>query len=334
MRSLLSRTSGRISRFYRRVKYSLRDVAWWADLNRSFFSKARGTRILVYHGICRHDHLRFNTLFLTRETFESQLKFFKKYFNIISLDDYYQGKFDNQRFNVCLSFDDGFANNYKYVLPLLEQYQVPATFFITAIRDTGSDVLWNDVISMAYKFGPPEITLGKEVFRKKRNRDYVSLSSGQRLVDALRFTELDEKRNIVMRLNSIKENVDADYWLQMTGGEIKRLSESPWATIGSHSYFHHDLAKISRPVLSRDLSHSKQFLETTTGREVKALAFPYGSYNENVVLEAKKAGFKQLLATEFTLPDSKNDPTMRERLTLNPFISLINQMYAIVNGRY
>jgi peptidoglycan/xylan/chitin deacetylase (PgdA/CDA1 family) len=266
--------------------------------------------------------------------FESHLKLYKQYFHLISLDDFYQGKFNDDRFNLCLSFDDGFANNYKHVLPLLEVYQVPAVFFVTAIRDTGHDILWNDVLSIAYKHGPPKIFFRNNEFIKIRQRDYVSTLTGQRLVDFLRSTESGEKAEVMRLLNSVKEKADPDFWLQMTNEEIRALSESKWATVGSHSYFHHDLAKISLPVLKKDLIGSKQFLENITGKEVKALAFPYGSYNDRVIAESKNVGFTQLLATDFLFSNDQQDTTLRERLTINPFISGINQMHANIDGKY
>src|SRR5258706_10165233 len=119
--------------------------------------------------------------------FEAQLRVYKKYFDIISLDDFYHQRFHNDRFNICLTFDDGFANNYKYVLPLLEQYGAPAAFFITGIRDAGYDILWNDVLCAAYKYGPGKIIFRKEEFSKANDKKYMSFSTGQRLADRLRF---------------------------------------------------------------------------------------------------------------------------------------------------
>jgi hypothetical protein len=64
------------------------------------------------------------------------------------------------------------------------------------------------------------------------------------------------------------------------------------------------------------------------------LAFPYGSYTKEVMNEAKNAGYLQLLATEFLFPNDAIDQTLRERLTINPFISNINQMHANITGNY
>src|SRR5882672_1193036 len=140
--------------FLRKWNYSWNDLSSLAGLNQQRFQKAMGARIAVYHGICQTDHTRFNSIFLQLKTFEAHLQFYKKYFHVISLDDYYNQRFSKERFNICISFDDGFANNYKYVLPLLNKYQIPAVFFITAIREAGYDILWNDFLVLAQKYGP------------------------------------------------------------------------------------------------------------------------------------------------------------------------------------
>lgn len=311
-----------------------RDAGWHLGLNLSFINNSRGARILVYHGICSKDQLKFNTIFTKLKSFESQLRFYKKYFNVISLDDFYARRFSDERFNICLSFDDGFANNHKYVLPLLEKYELPATFFITGVSDAGYDILWNDALCLAYRYGPYKFVLRGEEFIKGKDRKYISSVSGKKLADILRSETFEAKNELITLVGSCKHEASADYWLQMTTNQIKELAASKWATIGSHSYYHNDLAKTSATSLQEDLIASKKFLENTTGKEVKALAFPYGSYSENVVEAAKQAGYAQLLATEFLFNNSADDQSLRERLTVNPFISNINQMYANIRGKY
>jgi len=322
-----------ILRIKRQAKYSVKTAAYLMGLDRSFFRKATGSRILVYHGICLRDHLRFNTIFLTKKIFESHLRFYKKYFNLISLEDYYQRKFDSQRFNICLSFDDGFANNHKYVLPLLEKYEIPAAFFITAIRDAGFDILWNDCLSIAYKYGPGKFNLRGREFIKGNGGKYVS-AGGESLADILRHADFEDKAEMIELLKPFREKANEDYWLQMTEEQVKELSRSKWVTIGSHGYYHNDLAEIPGNSVRNEIAKSKEFLENITGKKIKALAFPYGSYTKEVIEAAKEIGFTQLLATEFIFPDDMADTTLRERLTINPYISVINQMHANITGKY
>lgn len=76
---------------------------------------------------------------------------------MVSLDDFYQKNFSDDKFNICLTFDDGYANNYKYVLPLLEKYQLPAAFFITAVSEENYDILWNDFFRHCKQVRAPNI---------------------------------------------------------------------------------------------------------------------------------------------------------------------------------
>lgn len=322
----------------RKLIYAARNTNHILGLYKGFYKNARGNRIVVYHGICKNDHTRFNPIFLTLKTFESHLKFYKKYFNVVSLDDYYQQKFSSNRFNVCLTFDDGFANNYNYVLPLLEQYKIPATFFITAIRAEGYDILWNDFLGIISKYGPKKIVYKNEPYYKGKYDKYISLQTNVSLVEKLRSGGFDEKAEMMkllyplvpFKLNKQHE----DYWLQMTAEQIKELSASAFATIGAHGHYHNDLAKINTADAARELSFSKKYLETIIQKPVNSFAFPYGAYSPQVIEAAKKAGYGQLLATDFHFQQDNKDTTMRERFTVNPFISTSNQMYATITRRY
>lgn len=333
--SFLSKISAKLTR---KAIYISRDLQHALVQDKSIYKSAKGSRIILYHGICESNPLKFNTLFVTQKTFEAHLKFYKNHFNVVSLDDYYKQKFNTDRFNVCLTFDDGFANNYKYVLPLLQQYQVPATFFITAITNAGQDILWNDFISIFSKYGPGKITVNNEVYTKNGYNKYISHAANTGLIEKLLGSDFSEKAAMMEELYPLSpfktSPADFDYWQQMSVNQIAELSASPFVTIGAHGFYHNDLAKINIDDASAELVNTKQFLENITRKAVNSFAFPYGSYNAKVIAAAKKAGYKQLLATDFVNPGDKNDTTMRERFTINPFISVNNQMRATIHGSY
>ncbi len=317
-----------------KLRRGYRDIAWYIGGDSPFIREARGARVLVYHGLCRKLPLSYNTLFITMSRFEAQLKLYKTYFNLISLDELYQRKFSNDRFNICLTFDDGFANNYKYVLPLLEKYKVPAAFFITGIRDAGYDILWNDVLCVANRFGPERVFLMNTEFRKAKSQVYASVATGETLASVLRRCGFEEKKEMIEQLGGYRYKADKDFWLQADREEIRELSASEWVTIGSHGYYHNDMGNITGNLLKEEMIKSKHFLEELTGKDIRALAFPYGSYSKEALTEAKKAGYSQLLGTELVLPGDKEEETLKERLTINPFISNVNQLHANIKGHY
>jgi len=326
------------SKLYREARYLNRDLRYFLGLDSQFYKNARGSRMLIYHGICKQDHTRFNPIFLKLKTFEAHLKLYKKYCNIISLDDFYQGRFSDDKFNICITFDDGYANNYKYVLPLLEKYQLPAAFFITAVSEESYDVLWNDFLGIATRYGPETLIYKNEQYHKDQNKQYISTQSGIRLKEKLRCSAFDEKAEMMELLYPLvpfkDDEQNKDYWLQMTAEQIKELAASPFVHIGAHGYYHNDLGKINIVSAADEMARTKQYLESLVEKQVTSLAFPYGSYTQQVIEEAKKAGFNQLLAMDFHFDTDATDQTMRERFTVNPFLSPVNQLYATINRRY
>jgi peptidoglycan/xylan/chitin deacetylase (PgdA/CDA1 family) len=324
-----------VLKIVRRLQPRLVNLRWRLNFNSAELANAKGARILAYHGVCLKSPLRFNTLFITVNKIEQQLRLYKKHFQLVSLEDFYNQRYDPGKFTLCLTFDDGFANNFKYILPLLEQYEVPATFFVTAIRQVGYDILWNDLLSIAGQMGPSKLVFQNEPFHKNSSGKYILIKSGETLNGILRWGNFETKAEMMDMFDSLKKTVDEDYWLQMTQAEIKTLSRSKWVTIGSHGYFHNDLATLPCDRLQQELTDSKKYLEEITGKEIKAIAFPYGSYSEETITEAKKAGYSQLLATDFVSPkEDVNNELLRERLTINPFISNTSQLHANIRGNY
>jgi peptidoglycan/xylan/chitin deacetylase (PgdA/CDA1 family) len=330
-----------INRIVKKAKrefiYALQNSKNLFGLNANFFKNARGCRIIVYHGICLKDHTRFNGIFLKKVAFEKHLLFYKKYFNIISLDDYFAGNFNESRFNVCITFDDGYCNNFKYVLPLMEQYKVPMTFFITAIREAGYDILWNDFLGIVTKYGPQKLQFRNIDFEKK-NSNYVSLHDRSTLRMLLQKSGFEIKQEMMQyfadKVLFRDKKADQDFWQQMSTIEIQQLAASKFATVGAHGYYHNDLSEVSIDHCKKEMIQCKLFLESITNKSVDAIAFPYGNYSKQVITEAKKIGYKQLLALDYKYDKDATDDLMKSRFIINPYISVVNQMYAIVKGKY
>lgn len=88
--------------------------------------------ILLYHRIDRINHDPV-MLAVTPETFEEHIKYINKFYKPVSLSELVK-RINNKCLKgneVCITFDDGYKDNFTNALPILEKYNTPATIFIT-----------------------------------------------------------------------------------------------------------------------------------------------------------------------------------------------------------
>lgn len=105
----------------------------------NFFYPRNRAAILLYHDIGK------NNVYLTvsPDDFSRQMKYLKDYnYNVISLAslrDLIANHLEIPSKTAVLTFDDGLKSHFSEVLPILEKYQFPATFF-TAINFLGGKI--------------------------------------------------------------------------------------------------------------------------------------------------------------------------------------------------
>lgn len=326
-----------IKKIKRKLTYYKNDILFTIGFKKNNPSKhIEKAIILIYHGIDQAGSTKYNSRFISQKTLEKHIRYFSENFNIISLDDYYNQKFDDDKLNVCLTFDDGYRNNYKYAVPILEKYQTPATFFITAIRSTNADYLWTDYIDMASHNYHKPIFIGDEVFKKGRHNEYYSQKSGISLKNRCKQEGYDWKKKAVNALpdDFRKENKYDDYWQLLTQDEIKVLSSNKLFTIGSHGSLHDCLGIIDIGSAKKDILDSKQFLESILGQPIDAIAFPDGSYTREVVDFCKSIGLDKQLAVDYLFDEDQKDKGIEKRFGINPHISWNNQLNCILKSKY
>lgn len=76
----------------------------------------------------------------------------------------------------------------------------------------------------------------------------------------------------------------------MSKQQIRELSDSGHE-IGSHTLTHANLPFLNDNDLERELKDSKKILEDITGKEIRTISFPYGSFNEHVWGKARESGY-------------------------------------------
>lgn len=93
--------------------------------------------ILIYHHVRQlkeEDATSSQQFIVFPENFENQIKYLQdNNFNSISfnnLTDYFDGSFVLPENPIIITFDDGVINQYENAFPILQKYEMTATFFI------------------------------------------------------------------------------------------------------------------------------------------------------------------------------------------------------------
>lgn len=97
--------------------------------------------VLCYHSL--HPSGDFSST-TPPEIFEQHVRWLRRHADLIPFTDVWgeENRASRDRPRVAMTFDDGFADNYMYALPILLRYEVPATFFVaTGLVERSPDVI-------------------------------------------------------------------------------------------------------------------------------------------------------------------------------------------------
>ena len=259
--------------------------------------------ILMYHGVVPDRPSRFNWRHVSTADFECHLRLLRKHCHLLSMADLHAGKVRGDRLNVALTFDDGFQNNFLHALPLLEKYQAPASFYITGANEIGVSYLWPDLLDILSHHAEGNFSVRGRNFLK-RGKAYFDEDSGEKLASIIkhRCPDWNFKLAVFEALKRWEPNLyRPDYrpfWELMTDDQIRQTANSDWVTIGCHGYFHNNLGELPLQDSLSELRKSRAYLEGVTGKAVRELAFPDGSYSPELIPEARNQGFDVILGTE------------------------------------
>ena len=298
-----------------------------------------GCTILVYHGVKKSKLPFINDRFVSYDRLHEDFLHLKNYYNIISLKDYLYGEYDKLKSNVVISFDDGYLNNYKYVLPLSKSLNIPIAFCITALPSVGGKILWTDYLDLFIHIYKKPISIqgqtffptSKFIFRRQKfeNIKGIDLKQFAMNEDAKFIDVMLHKMQNVLPLKELEKY--KELWELMAYEDIKSLKEENLITVVSHGLYHHNHLTIKNDESLFAMQESKKYLENILNCEIGIWSYPFGKVSSETICNAKKSGYLFQLTSEGNEAMGKQ---VFPRFTTHPYISSFNQMEAIYNEKY
>ena len=234
--------------------------------------------VLCYHRIGMKGIPLFSEL--PPALFEAQMRYLRRRYRVLSLDDLCQEMEDPSRKEdaVAVTFDDGYRDLHTHALPVLRKYQIPATIFLPLVSIETGQVPWYDRVFLALKVFPKDEL--QIVLDRPRLFPLVSLKArletAAEIIQYLR-TLPDHRRREYCR--TLEEQVilppDELKDRMLTWEQIRAMARER-ITFGSHTMTHPAVSQLAESQLENELGESKRVLENRLGSPAVHFAYPFG----------------------------------------------------------
>ncbi|TVO73582.1 polysaccharide deacetylase family protein [Sedimenticola selenatireducens] len=252
--------------------------------------------------------------------FNWQMELVSKIFTVLPLTDAVQLLRENKLppRSLCITFDDGYADNETVALPILQRHGLTATFFIASgYLDDGR--MWNDTIIETIR----SITAGKldltdhgfGVFRLESMEDRQNCV--QSLISKLKHLPQEKRLQKTLQIASLTpKQLPTD--LMMTRSQVKALSDAGME-IGGHTVSHPILLTLNPDSATKEIHNGKIQLEEITGNPVRTFAYPNGKPGVDYRMEdvdiVRKLGFECAVSTQWGVSSNTTDLYQLKRFT-------------------
>jgi len=227
-----------------------------------------------------------------------------RYFTPLSLDKSLllmaQGELPERA--VCVTFDDGYSDNLKAALPILQYWKIPATVFVSSGYIDGRS-MWNDrVIESVRQWvekGNTQLdlsVLGLGAHNCTNTDD--CLGTIERLLEKIKYCSSGERNALV---EGIERRINVSIGsLMMSRKELQELY-CAGVTIGAHTHTHPILSGLLEGESQWEIETSKAVLESWLQAPVNYFAYPNGRIDRDYGFlhqeQVKALGFKAAFST-------------------------------------
>jgi peptidoglycan/xylan/chitin deacetylase (PgdA/CDA1 family) len=230
--------------------------------------------------------------------------------SLTTLLDYLEGRTELTGDSIAITFDDGYRDNFTTAYPILREFRLPATIFLTSGLIDSQEAPWWDRVGYAIaRLGPnrapkacPDPRIPPSTWRQVRAAARGSRRRGlvraTGIVESLKSLGGRQRDQIVAALEGIAD-CGGDHSLMLTW-EMVRQMRGELISFGSHTVNHPVLSRVDPAEARRELCESKQRIESVLGEEVPFFAYPNGAatdFNSQTVNLVREAGFKLALTT-------------------------------------
>ncbi len=240
---------------------------------------------VFYHAVSDEpmEHVRHHYPVVPVAQFEAALLYLKSRNNFISYEElhaHYAAGTSLPAKAVHLSFDDGFAECFTVVRPLLRKYDIPCTFFVTTDWLDNHIMFFDNKVSLVIqKFSELTNAEQKKVLTTLQRQFEVIIDAASFIpwVRTLRYPDETAIDKVCQALKIDPLAFLRERQPYLTTAQIQQLHAEGF-TIGAHTKSHHKLINLSDAERESEIVESCQIIRKITGQEIVPFAFPNSAF--------------------------------------------------------
>jgi peptidoglycan/xylan/chitin deacetylase (PgdA/CDA1 family) len=237
--------------------------------------KPRKVIQLFYHVVSDQPlpHTRHLYPYRPLEHFEHDLVYVREHYTPVSYEQISESNgLRTPKTALHISFDDGFAECFKFVRPLLKQYAIPCTFFLATDFIDNHAMYYRNKVSLCIE----KVTAGEEQKTWALLNQAFALNLANR-EDFLRWVKSLTDEAAVDRVCGLL-GVDYQSYLKdvgpyLTRDQIRIMAGEGFA-MGAHSRKHHKLVRLNTDERAEEIIESCRAVAAITGQTSVPFSFP------------------------------------------------------------
>ena len=291
--------------------------------------------ILAYHGISVLDEHEWNhTQYMPAEVFRVRLQQLKESrCAVLPLPEAVERLYKNDLPDraVAITFDDGTADFQARAFPLIKEFDVPVTLYLTTFYTHYQRPVFNLMVSYLLWKGREETLNLKPLVNVDLRLDLRSFEAQDRArVAILEFAHqqnfsAEEKDELAGKL-ARGLNVDYDFLLEkrimqnLTPAEVTELSAKD---IDVQLHTHRHRTPKDRELFIREIEDNRKSIQEMTGKRATHLCYPSGDYDAAFLPWLRESGVISATTCEPGFASVNADRLLLPRVLDNPALSPI-----------
>lgn len=233
--------------------------------------------VLGYHSIGAHGFPLYCRLPV--RVFAEQMRYIKRHYRVLSLQqmvEELQNPNGHQQ-NVVVTFDDGYVGTYSDAFPILKEYGIPATVYLTAGAIESGEVPWYDRIFLQFQQAASSLSLTLDGQRQFHLGSFWSrVDAAASVVSYLRTLPDEERQRWCDSFEQAIPLCRTELRGSMMNWEQIREMRHAGIAFGCHTMTHPVLSRLTPDAVRREVGESKWLIENRLGVQVENFAFPFG----------------------------------------------------------